>query len=62
MKRDPKLLEKRIKKVGMFFEIKKSKGIPSKVAVIEIAEALSLSKHTVNRHLTKYNKFFSIGV
>lgn len=58
MERSDRLLKKRVRKIGMFFEIKKQRGLPSKVAVIEIAEALSIGPHTVNNDLAKYNRWF----
>tara|TARA_R110000751_G_scaffold938_4_gene3844 strand:+ start:17093 stop:17278 length:186 start_codon:yes stop_codon:yes gene_type:complete len=56
MNRDKNFVKKRIKRIGLFFEIKKAQGLTSKVAIIEIAQALSISRSLVNKDLAKYNK------
>lgn len=55
MKRDKDLLEKRIKTVAMFYEIKKLRTT-AKSAVVEISQALSISVHTVNKYLAHYHR------
>jgi DeoR/GlpR family transcriptional regulator of sugar metabolism len=56
MKRDKALLLKRRKTMALLLEIKKSRGISWKCAIIEIAEAFTVSEVTVRKELTKYNK------
>ncbi|RXG13987.1 hypothetical protein DSM03_101100 [Leeuwenhoekiella aestuarii] len=56
MNRDKNFVKKRIKRIGLFFEIKKAQGLTSKVAIIEIAQALSVSRSVVVKDLGKYNK------
>jgi hypothetical protein len=56
MNRNKDLVEKRIQSIGLYYELKKAAGIPRKVAVMEIAEALNIGLHTINNSLTKYKK------
>ena len=61
MNRDKKFVEKRIKKIGLYFQIKKAQGASSKSAIIEISEALSVSKSVVVKDLGKYWKAVRIN-
>lgn len=57
MKRNKKLLHKRMKLVGAIFELKRDKfNKSSKCARIEIAQLFGLHLHTINNDLTKYKK------
>lgn len=56
MNRDQDLIDKRIKRIGLFFEIKKAQGLSSKCAIIEISQALSLSQSATIKDLGKYRK------
>jgi hypothetical protein len=56
MKRDKNLLAKRIKKIGLFAEIKRHNGASYKRTVLELSEALTIGVHTVVNDLSKYNK------
>mgnify|MGYP003646037154 CR=1 FL=1 len=56
MNRNKKLLSKRVKQSGLFFEIKKARGLSSKRAIIEISQALGVSVSVTTKDLVKYRK------
>ena len=56
MNRNKKLISKRVKQIGLFFEIKKARGLSSKRAIIEISQALGVSISVTTKDLGKYRK------
>lgn len=54
MNRCEKLLQARMEKIGLFYIIKRWKGMSRKKAVIEISETFGVGIHTVTNDLKKY--------
>lgn len=56
MHRNKRLLHRRIKQIGLFYDLKRASGEMGKAAIIEIAEALKIGQTTVVKNITTYNR------
>lgn len=57
MKRDQRLLDKRIKQIGLFMELRKAaKDYTYDRSIIDIAQMLTISPRVARMNYTAYNK------
>jgi len=56
MKRNPKLLSKRIECAANFVKLKRNSGISNKRAIIEVSQALSISSRTLQGYILQNNR------